>query len=222
MIGRIIPAIYDIHGKSVGFPVSKKRKHLFHGTFPIERYLSQPLTYPCSTIPELRRFLRQCKYVSDREQFHRKDYWIPPEEFEQNKKGDCEDFALWTWRQLLGMGYNARFVVGKAGKYGEGHAWVTMENKGNFFIIESLAWMVGKKLPRLSVISYQPRGSIEWDGKEIHYFIHEERKFSLPVLQLPALVGEWLLFWIWLWLRFSVMFCLLPFVLIKKFIKKNL
>jgi predicted transglutaminase-like cysteine proteinase len=72
----------------------------------------------------VRSFLASCQYISDREQFGKDDYWQPPDEFEKRKKGDCEDFALWTWRQLLNLGYDARFVVGSSGRYGDGHAWV--------------------------------------------------------------------------------------------------
>jgi hypothetical protein len=222
LIGEIIPAIYDVQGKSIGFPVSRKHKHLFHGTFPIGRYVSQPLSFQCSSIKELCHFLNKCAYMSDQEQFHREDYWMPPEEFEKCKRGDCDDFALWTWRQLIGMGYKARYVIGRSGKYGEGHAWVTMEKMGKFYIVEPLASMTGEALPRLSVVRYEPNGSVEWDGRNIYYYIHEKREFSLPLLKIPILIGEWLLFWTCLCLRFSGMLCLLPFFLIKNFIKKRL
>jgi hypothetical protein len=139
--------------------------------------------------------------VSDEEQFDRKDYWMPPEEFEKRKKGDCDDFALWTWRQLMGMGYKARYVVGRSGKYGQGHAWVTVEKDGKHFIVESLAWPMGYTLPRLNVLRYEPGGSIEWDGHKLRYFVHEKPDSAVPVLALVPLVGEWLLFWILFWLR---------------------
>ena len=80
------------------------------------RYISQPLTINCSTVREVREFLVTCEYVSDKELFGKEEYWQPPEEFEKRKKGDCEDFALWTWRQLLNMGYDSRFVGGSSGR----------------------------------------------------------------------------------------------------------
>jgi predicted transglutaminase-like cysteine proteinase len=104
MIAEIIKEFYDAEGRLTGSPSSRKRKKLFHATFPMGRYVSQPLSVNCRTIKELRKFLNGCKYVSDEEQFDRKDYWMPPEEFEKSKKGDCDDFALWTWRQLLETG----------------------------------------------------------------------------------------------------------------------
>jgi predicted transglutaminase-like cysteine proteinase len=77
-------------------------------------FLSQPLKIVCRDVDEIRAFLRTCRYVSDVEQFGMKDHWMPPEEFERVRRGDCDDFALWTCRQLLSLGYNARFVAGSA------------------------------------------------------------------------------------------------------------
>jgi hypothetical protein len=81
-------------------------------------FSSRPFPQPISKtlvpdLPDLRRFLAGCKYVSDEEQFGERDYWQPPELFEECRKGDCEDFALWAWRQLLHLNYPARFVLGK-------------------------------------------------------------------------------------------------------------
>jgi hypothetical protein len=220
-VGEIIPSIYDVAGRPVGSPVARRHKRLFHGTFPLGRYVSQPLSKRCTSIRELRQFLSTCKYVSDEEQFNRKDYWMPPEEFEKRKTGDCDDFALWTWRQLLSMGYQARYVIGSAGRYGGGHAWVTIEKGGKHYIVEPLAWFAGETLPRLSMISYVPEGSVGWDGKRLHYFIHEKPECGVPVLQFALLVGEWMLFWVWFWLRFLCRVSLLPFLAMRRFLKKQ-
>ena len=220
MIARIIPGIYDTEGKLTGKPVSTKHKRLFHGTFPMGRYVSQPLSNQVKDIKELRSFLKCCKYVSDREQFNRKDYWMPPEEFEKKHKGDCDDFALWTWRQMLGMGYGARYVVGISGKYGEGHAWVTLKKDGVHFLVEPLAHSIGNKLPRLSIVTYQPTGSVGWDGKNLQYFIHEKYPFKLKFSQIPYLVTEWIILWIWFWFRFLCKLVLLPFFLLRKLLRK--
>jgi len=146
MIAEIVPESYDIEGRKV-FRPDTKRHSGFRPTFPIGRFLSQPLHHPCSNFAEMRRFLWGCKYVSDQEQFGQKDYWQPPEQFEESKKGDCEDFALWAWRQLLQMGYDSRFVAGRSGRYAEGHAWVTFEKDGKYYLLEPLGAAVGLKLP---------------------------------------------------------------------------
>ena len=221
MIAEILKELYDYEGRPTGAPSSRKRKRLFLATFPMERYISQPLSIYCKNINELRKFLYGCRYVSDKEQFNKDDYWMPPEEFEKRKKGDCDDFALWTWRQLLEMGYKSRYVVGRAGKYGEGHAWVTMEKDGKQYLVEPLMHYF-KRFPCLSVARYEPKGSVEWDGKSIHYFIHNKREFKLPIIKLFQYVLEWLLFQTYYMLLVFYKLILLPFRIIKKQIRRQI
>jgi hypothetical protein len=220
MIAEIIPEIYDVEGWQIGAPTDRRNKQLFHGTFPMGRYVSQPLAIKCGTIREIRRFLENCKYVSDKEQFHRRDYWMPPGEFEKTKKGDCDDFALWTWRQFLAMGYKARYVVGSAGRYGEGHAWVTYEKDGKHFIIEALSSFFGEKLPRLSFVRYSPSGSVEWDGQRLKYYIHQKPKNDLPTSLILKLFGEWLWFWFCFWGRLLLTLSMAPYLIPRNLIKR--
>jgi hypothetical protein len=115
------------------------------------------------------------------EQFDRQDYWQPPEDFERTKKGDCDCFALWTWRRLMEMGYDARVVFGKCGRYGVGHAWVEYFADGQCFLVEPQANRVGEALPRLSTLSYQPKLSVAWDGKKLCYYQHAQQKPGLGI-----------------------------------------
>jgi hypothetical protein len=193
MVAEILSKAYDISGRQVSRP--GKKQHGVMPTFAMGAYLSEPLSVTCSSIEEIRQFLQQCRYVYDQEQFNRKDYWMPPEKFEQRKKGDCDDFALWTWRQLMAMGYPSRFVVGRAGRYGDSHAWVTFTEGGKTFLVESLAASLGDKLPRLSTVRYKPGVSIEWDGTKFHYYVHEKRTYDPSVGEVLPLVWEWLRFW---------------------------
>jgi hypothetical protein len=193
LIAEIIPECYDAESKKVFRPDSRRHSG-FKPTFPVGRFLSQPLKYWCTDLTDMRRFLSKCNYVSDQEQFGKKDYWEPPDQFEETKKGDCEDFALWAWRQVLHMGYPARFVVGGALQDGEGHAWVTFDQHGKTYILEALRRNVGLKQPRLSVLRYKPKFSISWDGENISYFEHEPREDDLPASLTAPLLGEWLFF----------------------------
>jgi hypothetical protein len=204
LIAEIVPEWYGAKGRKVFRPDSR-RKSGFKPTFPAGRFVSQPLKYWCSDLTDLRRFLAKCKYVSDDEQFGKRDYWQPPEQFEQSKKGDCDDFSLWAWRQMLHLtGPTARFVVGTAGRYGAGHAWVTFQEDGKAYLLEPLSWMFGLRLPRLSFVRYKPEFSVAWDGKKVSYFEHEDRKPSWPLKQTVVFVGEWLLFWIIFWPKFLI------------------
>src|SRR5580698_3894534 len=147
MIAEVIPAAYDATGTKVIQPFLRRKGP--HPTFPMGRYVSQPLTVNCKSIRDLRQFLAGCRYVSDRKLFDKEDYWQPPDEFEKRKKGDCEDFAFWTWRQMFDMGFNVRLVFGRHGRYGTGHAWVEYFEDGNCFLVEPLLSRIGHTFPRL-------------------------------------------------------------------------
>lgn len=199
MIAEIIPEAYDSIGRQVSQPFLRRKGP--HPTFPMGRYVSQPLTINCSTIREVREFLVTCEYVSDKELFGKDDYWQPPEDFEKRKKGDCEDFALWTWRQLLELGYDARFIGGRCGRYGEGHAWVEYFQDGKCFLVEALFCKVGEAMPRLSTLRYEPKVSVSWDGEALRYFSHKRPDSGLGWRALAPLVLAYLVFWGGFWLR---------------------
>src|SRR5579864_1503566 len=199
MIAEVISEAYDATGRQVSQPFLRRKGP--HPTFPMGRYVRQPLTIKCKTIGEVRRFLIGCEYVSDKELFGKNDYWQPPEEFEKRKKGDCEDFALWTWRQLLDMGYEARFIGGSSGRYGDGHAWVEYFEDGKCFLLEPLYCRLGYTMPRLSTLRYEPRISVSWDGKTLRYFSHKKPASHVAWPILASLIPEYLLFWAWLWLK---------------------
>jgi hypothetical protein len=198
MIAEIIPAAYDAEGKKVFRPFDRRKGP--HPTFPMGRYVSQPLTVKCSSMEDVRRFLNGCKRVSDKEQFGKDDYWQPPEDFEKTKRGDCDDFALWTWRQLLFMGYDARFIGGRSGRYGQGHAWVEYFQGGCCFLLEPQLCFIGQRMPRLSTLRYHPHLSVAWDGEKLSYYQHHERPTRLSFPDLARLLPEYILIWGGFWL----------------------
>ena len=120
----------------------------------------------------------------------------------------------------MGLGYSCRFVVGYAGKYGEGHAWLTAEKNNKRYIVEPLASSVGEKLPRLSFVRYIPEVSVSWDGKKVHYFQHKAKQWWPTPKELITFPPEWLFFYTILILKLIVMLLLSPFFLTKKAILK--
>jgi hypothetical protein len=87
-------------------------------------------------------WLAGCEYVPDPELFHEPDFWQHPRTFERLRKGDCEDHALWAWRKLVELGYDAELVCGEwdvtrddAG----GHAWVVFRDDGREYLFEAVA-----------------------------------------------------------------------------------
>ena len=84
MIAEVDPDRYDVSGHKVFRP--DQRRQGLRSTAPFGRYVSQPLSVHCKNLEELRRFLAKCRQVSDQEQFGKRDYWQPPDEFEKTRK----------------------------------------------------------------------------------------------------------------------------------------
>jgi len=108
-----------------------------HHTF--EHYFTRASNVEVRTIGDVMGWLLGCEYVSDLEQFNKRDHWQHPVDFEVTRRGDCEDFALWAWRKLVVLGHEAEFMVGKwihDGRIGT-HAWVLLTYNGEKFVFES-------------------------------------------------------------------------------------
>jgi hypothetical protein len=198
MIAEVIPGAYDAEGKKVYRPFDRHRG--LRPTFPLGRYVSQPLAIHCHSIEEIREFLMGCTAVPDKDLFDKDDYWQPPDDFEKRKKGDCEDFSFWTWRQFMDLGYDARVVFGRHGRYGTGHAWVQFMQDGKCFLVEPQWRRLGLRLPRLSTLGYRPRFSVAWDGEKLAYYQHHERsplpRFADILPLLPEYIPIWGRFWL--------------------------
>src|SRR5215467_15126631 len=216
MIAEIIPEAYDAVGHQVSQPFYRRKTP--RPTFPMGRYVSQPLTINCNTVGELREFLTTCRYVSDKELFGKDDYWQASEDFEKNKKGDCEDFALWTWRQLLNMGYDARFIAGRASRYGSGHAWVEYFQDGRCFLLEPQYCRVGYTIPRLATLWYEPRISVSWDGKTLRYFSHKKPALPVRWTMVVSLLPEYLIFQAWIGLRLVLRFPKIVWFVLRRYV----
>ncbi len=103
-------------------------------------YLQHDSTVPVKSVDEICRWLQDCRYTTDQEQFHTPDYWQHPTEFEQTRTGDCEDHALWAWRKLIGLGYSAEMIVGTSYRHnlqGEYHAWVVFTHQQRHYLLEA-------------------------------------------------------------------------------------
>lgn len=171
MIGEIDPRAYDCEGRVQ--PASWKRPR------PSDRFFSYlaggDLTVKCGSLDEVQAFLRKCRYVSDPEQFGVSEYWLHPRFFERLRRGDCEDFALWTWRQLLAMGLDARLVLGRCGRGKRvDHAWVTFSNSQAHYLLEPTSRR-SRKLSRLKILRYEPSQSVSLRDGELVWHAHEPR-----------------------------------------------
>lgn len=70
-----------------------------------------PLLEKIDSPKNLSKFMRKnFKFVEDRDNFGKVDYWQSPEEMLQLKKGDCEDFALFADAALKELGFESEVV----------------------------------------------------------------------------------------------------------------
>jgi hypothetical protein len=92
-----------------------------------------------SQLEEMVAWLGTCEYTADHETYQVSDFWQHPRTFELMRRGDCEDFALWAWRKLVELGYDAHFVVGYAvvdADAGRRHAWVVFRRNDVDYVME--------------------------------------------------------------------------------------
>lgn len=97
-----------------------------------------------SSVDDVQQWLLGCEYVSDPDLFRVADYWQHPRTFEQIKRGDCEDHAIWAWRKLIELGYDADLVEGRCLPWQPGmpdgdrtHVWVMFRREGEAFLFET-------------------------------------------------------------------------------------
>ena len=106
---------------------------------PFSWYLEDESTVVAKDVTAICDWLTGCQYVRDPDLFREPDYWQHPLTFEQLRKGDCEDHALWAWRKLVELGVVAHFYTGQWRQDGERagfHAWVVFEQNGSSFLLE--------------------------------------------------------------------------------------
>jgi hypothetical protein len=97
-------------------------------------------------LDEIQHWLLECEYVHDHDLFHEPDFWQHPRTFERLRKGDCDDHALWAWRKLLELDYDADLVSGRCLPWDpavpekdRGHVWVIFRRDGDSYLFEAAA-----------------------------------------------------------------------------------
>lgn len=89
------------------------------------------------SLDEVCDWLRGCECLTDQALFFQEDFWQHPLTFEQIRKGDCEDHALWAWRKLAEIGIPARLTAGRW--RGVAHAWVLLDYPQSELLLETTA-----------------------------------------------------------------------------------
>lgn len=99
-------------------------------------YLAGESTVRPTSLTQIQQWLVDCDYATDADLFHERDHWQHPTEFERLRRGDCEDFAVWTWRKLVELGYDAELVAGSYAGHAGGHAWVTFRRGDTSYVLD--------------------------------------------------------------------------------------
>jgi len=101
---------------------------------------AKTVTVVLSKLPGVKEGPAMLRVVArDASLFRESDYWQHPHTFEQLRRGDCEDFALWAWRKLIEIGIDADLVIGRRvppQSENSRHAWILFRRGGDEFLFE--------------------------------------------------------------------------------------
>jgi hypothetical protein len=104
-------------------------------------YFDGPTAVIVHNLDDVTDWLLGCTYCRDPDLFREPDFWQHPRTFEELRKGDCEDYALWAWRKLVELGYDADLVVGRClpqSPGGSRHAWVVFRRDGTEYLLDGV------------------------------------------------------------------------------------
>jgi hypothetical protein len=145
------------------------------------------------TIDDVVDWLLECEYVQDPELFHEPDFWQHPRTFERLRRGDCEDHALWAWRKLIELGYDAELVSGRflpwqPGVSGQecGHAWVIFRRDEERYLFETTSKDRSRVIRPLAdaAAGYRPEYGVDRSKQRFAFYgvllTMREREFGLP------------------------------------------
>jgi predicted transglutaminase-like cysteine proteinase len=137
---------------------------------PFSWYFEGPSEVEVRNLDEVQSWLAGCQTVSDEELFRVEDYWQHPRTFEQLRRGDCEDHALWAWRKLTELGLDTEFVAGRARTTSttdefSGHAWLQIRLDEEITVFETVAKSTEPMLLPLETARQFYRPHVSINGK---------------------------------------------------------
>lgn len=126
--------------------------------FFVNGYLNGFVPYNVQNIwGPLKYIQTRLKYQTDKVGYNnRKEVWQTAKESYIKLRGDCEDHAILLADWLIGLGYDARVVVGKVKFSGrlEGHAWVILFKDGQEYLLEATKKSKWNALPLAKTLPY--------------------------------------------------------------------
>jgi len=156
-------------------------------------YLEGESVVSMASVKDICKWLRKCKYKRDPELFDQSDLWQHPTAFEESRKGDCEDHALWAWRKLIELGIDASLVCGRLFRPKKGtverHAWVVFSQDGQDYLLETTRKKKKKMLRPLEEVRdrYRPEFSVD---RHLKTHVHAGCLLSLREAKRPRVAVD--------------------------------
>lgn len=149
-------------------------------------------TIPVRSLDDMLDWLADCHYESDASLFRESDYWQHPHTFEQLRRGDCEDFALWAWRKLIELGIDADLVIGRRvppTSENSRHAWILFRDGDDEFVFEPVVRDRSAAVRRVSTVrtAYIPEFGVARDRRR---FVFAGYAYFLQNRHLGRASGE--------------------------------
>ncbi|MBI3306315.1 MAG: transglutaminase-like cysteine peptidase [Candidatus Omnitrophica bacterium] len=103
----------------------------------LDRTLSfRELTNQMQTPEEIARYMwRNFQFESDQTNFGKEEYWQTAQEFLQNRRGDCEDFAIFA-NEMLKLNGVSSFILNIYGSGGFAHTVCVFKENGRYSVID--------------------------------------------------------------------------------------
>lgn len=125
----------------------------------VNAYLNGYVPYQANSVWQPLQLLRtRLKYQYDMVQYQgRSDVWQTSKQSFSKLRGDCEDHAIVLADWLIGLGYDARIVLGEVQFKGQkrgGHAWVVLFEENKEYILEATSKRKWNQLPLASSLPY--------------------------------------------------------------------
>lgn len=115
---------------AVSFPVTAGAES-FPSASPTLEEVSDQITSPADLAQWMHHYF---EFRRDEVAWGEEDHWQRPEEFLIHRRGDCEDFALFSQSILERKGLEA-YVISLYGMNGYAHTVTVFQDKGLFYVL---------------------------------------------------------------------------------------
>jgi hypothetical protein len=114
-------------------------------------YCSRKSAVAVGSLEEICDWLQRCEYDGLITHLCAPGGWPLAEDFENTRRGDCKDHALWAWRKLNELGIVAELMCGQVRDnkekfqrlvpfspqmFQQGHAWVQFQRDGTDYLFD--------------------------------------------------------------------------------------